>query len=689
MAKKLRPRETSPKKSATFNWETPAWILVGLIAFAARLISLLHAGIVQESALLVGDAVTYDAWASRIAGGDWIGEGVFYQAPLYPYFLGVIYSLFGRDFFVVRLIQILLGAGSCMLLARAGRSFFGRAQTGLLAGLLLAIYPTAIFFDCSIQKSVLDLFFVCALLAVIGKLYERAHKRLWLAAGAVVGLLALTRENALILFPLLLAWLFITWRGESLKRRLAWTGLLLLGLGAVLLPVGFRNLVAGGGFHLTTSQSGPNFYIGNSRAATGTYVPLREGRGTALFERDDARDLAEQATGRKLTPSEVSHYWTERAFDEIRADIPGWLRLMFRKWLLVWNMREVGDSDDQYTYGDWSPLVGALTPLLHFGTLCPFAIFGICLTWNRRRQIWLLYAMLFVYAGSVVLFYIFARYRFPLVPLLILFAAAGLTYLRDAFREACWKPLWTGAAAALVAAVACNYGMTSEALVRADTHINLGNALILEKKLPEAIGQYEQALHLNPGDPYVPFNLAAALLQEGRFEEAARYYEHALRIETGDARAHFNLGLALLNLGQPDQAIGHFEQALRMDPAYAEARVILGSVLFDRGNLPEAKSHWQQALQLKPTFAEAHYNLGNAFLKEGRLQNAMEHYRQAIRIKPEFADAYCNYGIALERAGRTREAIEQYEQAVLLRPDLTELQKRLDLLRELQARQAR
>jgi 4-amino-4-deoxy-L-arabinose transferase-like glycosyltransferase len=250
------------------------FILILVVAFVMRAVYLWQVRQAPEFALLVGDAVTYDEWASRIANGDWLGKGVFYQAPLYPYFLGILYTVFGRDLWVVRLVQIVLGAGSCALLARAGRSFFNRTTTGLLAGALLAVYPTAIFFDGSIQKSVLDLFFICALLAVLGKLLERSQNRWWLVAGLVLGLLALTRENALLFLPIVLAWLFITWRGELWKTRLQWAGLVLLGLAAVLLPVGYRNLRVGGEFHLTTAQFGPNFYIGNGRAATGFYEPL-------------------------------------------------------------------------------------------------------------------------------------------------------------------------------------------------------------------------------------------------------------------------------------------------------------------------------------------------------------------------------------------------------------------------------
>ncbi len=702
------------EKSGRFDREILSYLLVWVVAFLMRAVYLWQVGHEPVFHLLVGDAVTYNEWAGRIAQGDWFGKGVFYQAPLYPYFLGALYTLFGRSLLAVRLVQIVVGASSCVLLAHAGRSFFNQTA-GLLAGFFLAVYPTAIFFDCSIQKSVLDLFLVCALLAVTGKLLERSQHRWWLVTGLLLGLLALTRENALIFLPIVLAWLFVAWRGELWNTRLRWAGMVLIGLAAVLLPVGFRNLQAGGEFHLTTAQFGPNFYIGNSKAATGIYKPLKEGRGSAMFERDDATTLAEQATGRKLTPSEVSNYWTVKALNEIRADFSRWLGLACKKWLLVWNISEVGDTDDQYTYGDWSPLLQVLNRLLHFGTLCPLAVLGICLTWNRRKRVWLLYAMTLGYAGSVVLFYVFSRYRFSLVPMLILFAAAGLTSLADALREARRRALWAGVAAAVVAAAGCNHAMIPETLIRSETHLNLGDAFIVEGAVQDAIGQYEQSLQLNPDDVAARFNLATALVRANQFKEAVGHFEQALRIRPDDAHARYNLGVALSQLGQPGQAVEQFEQALRIEPDYAVAHYKLGSVLLEQGKIPEAISHWEQALRIEPNHADAHFKLGNvlagqgkvseaighweqalriepnhaevhynwanALLMGGRLEEAIAHYNQALSIRPDYAEAHNNLGVALERAGRMQEAIEQYEQLVQLRPDLVEVQKRLALLR--------
>jgi tetratricopeptide (TPR) repeat protein len=664
------------EKPAESNRQILLYLLLWVAAFVIRMVYLYQIMRTPGFDLLLGDAVTYDSWASQIANGDWIGKGVFYQAPLYPYFLGVIYSLVGgRDLLVVRLVQAVLGASSCVLLAQAGRRFFNRTAIGLVAGVLLAVYPTAIFFDGSIQKSVLDSFFVCALLATLGKLLEHSQNRWWLIAGFLLGMLALTRENALVFLPIILAWLLTAWQSERWSNKIQWVALFFLGLMAVLLPVGYRNLRVGGEFHLTTAQFGPNFYMGNSKFATGFYEPLKEGRGYAVFEREDARTQAEQATGRNLTPSEVSNYWAVKALDDIRADVPRWLRLAGKKWLLVWNISEIGDSDDQYTYGDWSPLLQGLNPLLHFGTLCPLVVMGICLTWNLRQRVWILWVMILGYAASVTLFYVFSRYRFSLVPIMIPFAAAGLTSLRAAFREKRWQALVTAAATAVVVAAICNQALMPEALIRSGTNSNLGNAFFMESRFEEAIGQYEQALKLNPNDRDVPSNLAAALMRAGRYRDAIGYCEQALRIDPDDAYSHYNLGEALIRLGQPAQAIPHLEQTLRIDPNKAEAHNDLGNLLLEQGQAPEAMGHWERALQIKPTFAEAHFNLANALLRNGRLEEAIEHYNQALSIRPDYAKAHFNLAITLEKAGRLQAAVEHYEQAALLKPDLVDARR--------------
>ncbi len=162
-------------------------LVIFLVAFAVRLLHVWQLRDTPYFETLLGDANGYDQWAQRLAAGDWIGTDVFYQAPLYPYFLGVIYSLVGRDLLIVRLIQALIGSGSCVLLGLAGTRLFSR-PVGLTAGLGLALWAPAIFFDSLLQKAVLDMFFMTASLWLLARI-EGATRWRWAALGCAMAAL--------------------------------------------------------------------------------------------------------------------------------------------------------------------------------------------------------------------------------------------------------------------------------------------------------------------------------------------------------------------------------------------------------------------------------------------------------------------------------------------------------------------
>jgi len=150
----------------------PALLGAALLALVVRVGYLAELNGSPFLSVLLGDSRQYDAWAQQIAGGQWVGTEIFYQTPLYPYWLAVIFSIAGHNLGLVRLIQAILGAASCLLLGLAGRRFFSD-RVGVIAALLLAVYPPAFFFDGLIQKSSLDIFLVTLALALLGEFYRR------------------------------------------------------------------------------------------------------------------------------------------------------------------------------------------------------------------------------------------------------------------------------------------------------------------------------------------------------------------------------------------------------------------------------------------------------------------------------------------------------------------------------------
>ena len=627
---------SSPPASAL--WSAAAAVF--LVALALRLLHVWQLRRAPFFSFLLGDALAYDAWARRIAAGDWLGSEVFYQAPLYPYLLGAWYALAGPGLVPLRVLQAVLGALACGLITVAGARLFGRAA-GIVAGLLLACHGPAIFFDALVQKAVLDVLLVSLLVLLVALLIERVSAARSFGAGIALGLLALSRENALVLLPVLLVWLWL--RG---RRRLAPALLLGAGMSLVLAPVALRNLAVGGEFLVTTSQLGPNLYIGNHEGATGTYVPLRTGRGSASYERRDAVELAEAALGRRLTPGEVSSYWRNRALAWI-ADHPGdWLRLQGRKLLLAWSATEAMDTEDLDTHADWSRPLRWTAAVSHFGLLAPLALLGIWWTRARWRELWVLHASIVVYVASVVAFYVVARYRYPLVPMLAPFAGAALAELPARWRRGPNRERILAVAIVGGAALLAQASPGSAALRRALTNYNYGRALQSEGRIEEAMAQYRVVLELDPANAGAHTNLGVLFAGRGEHEAALRHFRAAAASAADEPRNHANLGAELATQGRTAEAIASFERALALDPRDAGVRFNLGTALAAAGRAQEAIRQLEEAIRLEPGNARAHNNLGILLASTGHAAEAIPRFETALRLDPKFREAAAN----LERA---------------------------------------
>jgi tetratricopeptide (TPR) repeat protein len=569
MAKNPSRSENAAGSTARLKQAWP-YAAIFLFALVIRLVYLYEIIDQPIISILLGDAESYDAWAQDIVLKGWIGDRTFYQAPFYPYFLALIYTIGGRDFILVRLAQILIGSASCVLLASAGARFFNK-KTGLVAGGLLALYAPAVFFDLLLQKAILGMFFMCLLLFFLSRTTGRPGRQrqpgTWLLIGACLACFALVRENALILIPAVGVWMIIVFKNDGWQRTLVKGLLLCIGLCLVFFPVTLRNYVVGGEFVLTTSQLGPNFYIGNNRAATGFYEPLVEGHSDWKFERSDAKELAETALGEELTPNQISDYWLNKAVKDIRENPLRWLRLMGKKWLLVWNSIESSDSESIYAHYRFSRLLSVLGQVFHFGVLLPVAILGICLSWQNRTHVWGLVWLWLCFAGSVALFFVFARYRHPMNAITLLFAASGLTCACHLFAEKHFKPLVVGVLTAIPFAIGAHWPLVSKARMEAPTHFNIGYEMERRNQLDAAKDAYLLSVAID-SNTLAYNNLGMVTAKQGHPEDALVYFSEAVKAKPNNWSARVNLGIVLAQMGRKAEAIEQYKEVVRNEPDY-------------------------------------------------------------------------------------------------------------------------
>lgn len=554
-----------------FRWPLLAISILGLLL---RIWNLVQTAAVPTSYSLSGDSIGYFDWAKTIAAGNWVGDIPFYQAPLYPYLLAILMKAFGAEILGIRLVQALFGTISIGLIGLAGRSFFG-PTVGLLSAVLLAVYPPAIFYDGIIQKTSLASLLLCGMLAALGSLKHRPNLFFSSGVGVLLGLLTLTRENALLWIPLPLIWIALGGLSVGPKQRAILAAGYCAGLFLTLFPVAARNAYVGGEWSPTTFQSGPNFYIGNNLDANGIYQPLVPGHETPMYERADAERLAEEAEGRPLTSREVSGFWMGLAMDDIRAAPARWVSLMAIKVLMVINRYEVPDVESMQVYQRFSVPLRVLRRVWHFGILCPLAIMGIALSWRDRRQHWLVYLLSLSMIAAVALFFILGRYRYPLVPLLIPFAAHALLALWNVWRKREFREMAWPVSLAVVVGIVCHLPIHDKVTLEASSLMNQGAAAGQAGNFAPSIEWLYQAIQMQPEMPEAYFNLGRALSLNGRYSEAVAAFQEAQRQAPDMVMLDFQLAQTLETLGDRDGALRHYQRAAELEPQDERARLAI------------------------------------------------------------------------------------------------------------------
>ena len=520
-----------------------------------------------------------------------------------------------------------------------------------LGAALLALYPPAIFFDGLIQKTSLTLLLSTLLLWLALRAAARPSIGQWLAAGVVLGLLILNQQFALVLAPLLLLCVWWSASATSLTRRATWIVVSTLGLVLTLSPWVLRNRAVLGDWVLTTPNLGQNFAMGNHPYATGTYLPQKRGRASAEREQEEWVRAAQRAVGRPLSAREVSDYYVASAMQWIRANPAAWLRLTAKKLLMTWNAYELPDTEDYYLYQESSPLLRGLDRVWHFGVLAPLAAAGIVLTWPNRRRLWLLYAWLFLTTLAVAAFVVFSRYRIPLVPALLIFAALGVGEAVGRVRRRQGRQLVAPLAVAALVTVSANCPVYAARRPYTFSYVNHAVALADIGRYDQAFAQLDRALALAPDDVDAHLVRGSVLLDLGRFDDALREYRLG---QTGDpnyAGAARGVGDALAGLGRFDNALPEYQHAVALDPADHVSLNCLATVYARLGRFNDAVTLFQRVLALAPNYPEAYLNLGNTYLMVGRLDDAASAYRAALRRRPGYPDALHNLE-ALEKQRR-------------------------------------
>ena len=647
------------------------------------------------------DAGWFHEQATAIVDGDWSAPEAVFRAPLYPYLLAGIYTVAGPDPAAARLIQLIAGSLTVLLIARLGGLLFGRSAA-LVSGVIAALYWTSIYFEGELLiASVLPLLASLLLLALI-RAERDGGSRAALIAGLSIGFFAVARPNVLLFLPAAMLWLW--------HRNRRGAVLLLAGVLMLVLPVTVRNRVVSGEWVFLSSQGGLNFYIGNQREADGMHAVYP---GLASWRNDDIDRLTAARIGHEPTPNESSRYWFREGLREIAADPPAWIGAMARKAYFLAGDFEIGNNRDLSLYRRENRVLSL--PLVTFGVLLPLALVGLLIAPARRRLKPLFVLYILFYALSVVLFFVCGRFRLPLVPALVPLAGGGLVATVRAVREMDRRRLIGVAALVVVvngavsidpfrvrsaaegqeafhrgnvlarqgksAAAALAYREAIGRIPRfAGAHYHLGVVLLGEGREEEGVGELRTAMDLDRSNPRIPVSLAGHLAETGRTAEAESLYRQTIELDRYFPDGYVDLGALLAESGRLTEAEPFLRRGVELDPDDPAALLNLGKLLAATDRDAEAEPFLVRLTDRSPDERGGWFELGNLHYRTGRFETAATAFRRAAAIAPGDVPSRLNLSAALHRSGDLPGAVIALREVLAIDPANETARVRLEQL---------
>jgi 4-amino-4-deoxy-L-arabinose transferase-like glycosyltransferase len=431
-----REDTTSPSTLATQDFSFGSninWLLLAAVAATfvnGLLISLLIFPAVSGP---VGLENYGDGWA-QIAENIVRGNGFVYnpeeastsmtgylkREPVYALFLASILAAFGKLDPYMMLFQALINSITCFVLYFIVRKTFNR-QVALLACFFYAFYPFASWYVPRIAYETLLGFLVTLLTLGLVNLFEKLSFRRALIVGLLLGVTVLCR-GLFLLFPVaLLAGLIARFGAREMRVIGCWVTVVVAML-VILSPWILRNYSVSREFVPVTTMGGASYFVGNKviqyyslPANTAGRTPDREANGM-YAEIQNTVESRNQRLSHAQVEVQVDKTLRRMVLEDIINHPVTFVEKILKGVVLVWFHSDTGLKS---------------TGLLFMqGPLLCLSLIGIFYAIRAKMQVLPLLTIFIYFVLIQTALSAFGRYSYPMVPILIAFAAYSLEMFR-------------------------------------------------------------------------------------------------------------------------------------------------------------------------------------------------------------------------------------------------------------------
>ncbi len=375
-------------------------LLIFGLSLALRVIFVLS----LEDKFYFSDSLAYEDCAISILEGQ--GFGDFKRAPLYPLWMALVYFLAGgKSLLVLRIMDSLMGALLSLVIYFLGKEIYGRI-VGAIAALISSFYPIFIFLAGLQYPTLLGTLLVTVGIYFAVMVFRKNQIYLSSLAGLSISVAALAIVPLGIVIIAAVFWLLFSTNLEF-KHRIAHSCLLIAFIMLPLLAWTTRNYVY-----------------------TGKIIPVQEDAigKMLLFEENGVNTKSTAGAQEKLMSIVQNPVTFSRHF---KKNFVNFFRLAPSKYLTSADANYNADyhekdkritKTNKFSQSQLSSVISVVT----FGSILAFGILGLLSSGNDLRKSLLLLTAILVLAVTYSFYFGKVRYRIPIEPLMIVYAANGI-----------------------------------------------------------------------------------------------------------------------------------------------------------------------------------------------------------------------------------------------------------------------
>lgn len=408
--------------------------IIILVSVFLRLGSAVYLG--NQVTVLPGifDQISYHNLALRVIDGYgftfgqvwWpitpAGEPTAHWSYLYTSYLIGVYTIFGPNPIVARIIQVLVvGVLHPYLTYQIGKKLFGHVA-GMIAAAWVAVYIYYVYYSAALMTEPVYITAILIAFYFAFQLSEKGEGYKWKTAlcfGIALAVTVLFRQLFLLFTPFMFAWI---WWASGRKRILELALATLIVAGSVL-PITAYNYSRFDQFVLVNTNAGFAFYWGNHPVHGTKFISILPSETYVELIPQELHSLSEAALEDELMARSI----------EFITDDPG-------RYILL-SLSRI-PSYFMFWPSENSSTISNISRVLSFGVALPFILIGLWKAikrwdWDLSSPLVLVILFIGVYTGIHLLSWALVRYRLPIDSLFLMFSGLALA---EIFQRYVQKP---------------------------------------------------------------------------------------------------------------------------------------------------------------------------------------------------------------------------------------------------------